>query len=241
MSTPAEGRADRDLSPSQLGDAAARVVLAREENLAPTRIAQAQAQVEAAKDRSTADTMSEVSEAVDALDSISKSSIKEVAAMSNPPQAVRAVMEAVCIIFGCQPTVTNVRGGVSVQRRVDYWPAAQKLMKDMHFLNRLRTFDRSSVSPQQLSRAEAHMAQANLSRERVAASSMAAFVLYRWAMAIIAMARAEAVLRGTAPDAASVASAQAELDAIPARLENLRLAVGAENSKSDQGSSSADQ
>lgn len=64
--------------------------------------------------------------------------------MRHPPQGVRLCMEAVCILFGEQPArLPNPEMlGTFIY---DYWVTGQKVLSDIHFLNRIRKFDRDKV------------------------------------------------------------------------------------------------
>mmetsp|Transcript_28329 Transcript_28329/g.25142 ORF Transcript_28329/g.25142 Transcript_28329/m.25142 type:complete len:530 (+) Transcript_28329:1264-2853(+) len=69
-------------------------------------------------------------EAENALKGLSKSEVTEIKSFTNPPDAVRFVMEAVCLLLG---------------EKQD-WASAKQVLMGLDFLERLNTFDRNNVS-----------------------------------------------------------------------------------------------
>lgn len=84
--------------------------------------------------------------AVEALEILNQRDISTLKTMRNPPQAVRLCMEAVCILLGEPPTKTKQVNNAG-KRKLDYWPTALKLFSDLHFLHRIRTFQKDKVPP----------------------------------------------------------------------------------------------
>lgn len=58
-------------------------------------------------------------------------------------------MEAVCILLGERPARTREAGGLG-RYKLDFWPVSQKLLGEMKFLDRLRSFDKDAVSPESM-------------------------------------------------------------------------------------------
>ncbi|KAI6240858.1 Dynein heavy chain at 62B [Aphelenchoides fujianensis] len=84
--------------------------------------------------------------AVEALEILNQRDISTLKTMRNPPQAVRLCMEAVCVLLGEQPTRTK-QAARTGKPKYDYWPTALKLLSDIHFLSRIRSFQRDKVPP----------------------------------------------------------------------------------------------
>lgn len=61
---------------------------------------------------------------------LGKNEIQQVKAMKNPPQAVKTVMEAVCFLFGKQPTKTADPDNPG-RKREDYWPVSLALLSQV--------------------------------------------------------------------------------------------------------------
>ena len=70
--------------------------------------------------------------AIAALKSLSKGDIVEIKAMKKPPDAVKMVMEAVCIMQGVKPDKIKDPGG-GTGKIDDYWgPARKVVLADAH-------------------------------------------------------------------------------------------------------------
>jgi len=75
-----------------------------------------------------------------ALDCIRKTDITEVKSLSKPPELVKLVMEAVCVLFG-----------ISAKKSDDYWASAKQLLADGAFLSRLKSYDKDHINPEIMS------------------------------------------------------------------------------------------
>ena len=72
--------------------------------------------------------------AVNALKSLTKSDITEVKSFANPPNAVKVVMEGVCIMLGEEPK----------------WDASKKLLGKSDFLDLLQNYDKDNIAASKL-------------------------------------------------------------------------------------------
>ena len=68
--------------------------------------------------------------AAEALKKLNKADITEIKGFASPPDAVRMVLEAVCILLG---------------EKGD-WDSAKKVMTDMGFLDKLRDYDKNALA-----------------------------------------------------------------------------------------------
>lgn len=102
--------------------------------------------------------------------------------MRFPPYAVRLCMEAVCILLGVKPAkITNEIGEVVN----DYWVSGQKLLSDIHFLAKIRSFARDTVSKKTVKLIrEKYLSKEEFDPENVKQCSLAAEGLCRWVLAI---------------------------------------------------------
>ena len=85
---------------------------------------------------------------------MNQSDVSTLKTMRFPPYGVRLCMEAVCILLGEAPA--RVPNSVSVPLvdflkfkdggfMNDYWPTGLKMLSDIHFLSRIRSFPRDLV------------------------------------------------------------------------------------------------
>ena len=59
----------------------------------------------------------------------------------HPTEIIKLVMESVCIMLGQKPVRKNVDGKMVNE----YWDTAQKVLGDMKFLEKLKTFDKDNI------------------------------------------------------------------------------------------------
>ncbi len=111
-------------------------------------------------------------EAMQGLRSVSKAEVVELKSFAKPPQAVKLVMEAVCVLMGCAPT----------------WAESKRLLCGASFLSTLATFDRDSVSPARLRKLRKYLRMQELVPEAVKKVSTAAEGLMRWLLGMAAYA-----------------------------------------------------
>ncbi|XP_070559259.1 dynein axonemal heavy chain 3-like isoform X5 [Ptychodera flava] len=80
--------------------------------------------------------------AINALNTLKQQDITMVKVMTNPPNGVKLVMEAICILRGIKPEKKVNEQGKTIE---DYWPAAKKMLGDMKFLEHLKNFDKDTI------------------------------------------------------------------------------------------------
>ena len=64
----------------------------------------------------------------------------------NPPPAVKLVMESVCVMLSIKSERKPDPAGMGKVIE-DYWGPSQKLLGDMKFLERLKTYDKDNIPP----------------------------------------------------------------------------------------------
>ncbi|XP_033642613.1 dynein heavy chain 3, axonemal-like [Asterias rubens] len=83
--------------------------------------------------------------AIKALDTLKQQDISIMRTMQNPPQGVKLVMEAICIMKNIKPDKKTNDQGKIVE---EYWPAAKKMLGDLKFLESLKEYDKDNIPAQ---------------------------------------------------------------------------------------------
>lgn len=140
---------------------------------------------------------------VDALD---KSAITEIKSMNNPPEAVKVVLEGVCIMFGEKTE----------------WVNAKKVISDMKFLEKVKGYDMDNITPKyKISLQKLLKENPDIVEEKVKDKSLAASALCGWLHAMIMYSEVKIKV---APLEEKVAKLNAELAAANKLLnEKLRM------------------
>lgn len=82
-------------------------------------------------------------EAIAALNILKPTDITLVKSMKNPPEVVKLVMAAVCVMKGVPPDrINDPTTGKKVQ---DYWGPSKRLLGDMQFLQTLKDYDKVNL------------------------------------------------------------------------------------------------
>lgn len=62
----------------------------------------------------------------------------------NPPSAVKLVMESVCVMLGIKPERKPDGSGKMIE---DFWGSSLKVLGDLKFLDKLKTYDKDNIPP----------------------------------------------------------------------------------------------
>jgi dynein heavy chain len=103
-----------------------------------------------------------------ALSSISRAEVTEMKTFTNPPPAVRMVIEAVCILL----------------REHSDWDNARKVLQDIEFIARLKKYDKKNVSMPILNKLKDYTQRPEFAPEQIQAKSASAKCLAVWVLAI---------------------------------------------------------
>ena len=103
---------------------------------------------------------------------MSKADLVELKSFKAPPELVKLVMEAVCVLMGRAPT----------------WENSQKLLKHAPFLHSLKAFDKDAVSSAQLCKLRKYVGMPELHPDAVSKVSKAAQGLWVLVLGIAAYA-----------------------------------------------------
>ena len=146
--------------------------------------------------------------AVASLKALSRNDIVEVKSLKNPPDGVKLVMEATCIMFEEKPKMVANPAGMG-KKVADYWePATRMLVDPTKFLSDLMTYDKDNIKDAIISKIEPYIDNENFTPEAVSRVSKACTSICLW---VRAMYTYNKVALGVAPKRARLAEAQATL------------------------------
>ena len=147
--------------------------------------------------------------AVSSLKSLQRSDIVEVKAMRNPPEGVRLVMEATCIMFKVAPKMVADPNKVG-KKIADYWEPSTKLVsKPDQFLESLLTYDKENIEDAVITKIKPYIENENFTPEAIAKASKACKSICMWARAMYTYNQ---VAKQVEPKRQALAGAQATLD-----------------------------
>ncbi|KAJ8944984.1 hypothetical protein NQ318_010186 [Aromia moschata] len=160
-------------------------------------------------------------EAISALDTLKPADITLVKSMKNPPEPVKVVMAAVCIIKGVKPD--RVPDAASGRMVLDFWAPSKRLLGDINFLQSLKDFDKDNIKPDIMAKLrKEYIPHKDFKPQVVAKASSAAEGLCKW---IIAMDMYDKINKVVAPKKAKLAAAELELANTMALLTEKRNQV----------------
>ncbi|XP_052086994.1 dynein axonemal heavy chain 1-like isoform X4 [Mytilus californianus] len=145
--------------------------------------------------------------AVASLKSLSKTDVVEVKSLNNPPQGVRMVIEAVCIMKGIKPK--RVAGDKPGQKVDDYWDVGKAQLSDPgKFLESLFKYDKDNIPDDCIKRIQPYIDDEAFTPAAIAKVSKACTSICMWARA---MHKYHFVARGVAPKREKLRQASEEL------------------------------
>ncbi|KAG8186375.1 hypothetical protein JTE90_026794 [Oedothorax gibbosus] len=161
--------------------------------------------------------------ALQALDTLKPSDISLVKSMKNPPNVIKVVLSAVCVMMHIKPDrVTDPTTGRKVN---DYWGPSKKLLGDMGFLQSLREYDKDNIDPAVMEKIRAeYVILPEFDPANVAKASSAAEGLCRW---VLAMEIYDRTAKVVAPKKAKLEEAEKQLAVIMALLNEKRSELSA--------------
>ncbi|VDM31966.1 unnamed protein product [Hydatigera taeniaeformis] len=144
---------------------------------------------------------------LDAVKSLNKNDITEVRAMMRPPEGVRLVMEAVCIMKDVKPKkVAGDKPGVKVD---DYWEPSKTLLQDPgKFLESLLNFDRDNIPDAIIAKIQPYVESEAFTPQAIAKVSKACTSICLW---VRAMHKYHNVAKMVAPKRAAMRAAEDDL------------------------------
>lgn len=161
-------------------------------------------------------------DAIAALNTLKPADITIVKSMKNPPNTVKLVMAAVCVIKGIQPDKIPDPANPG-KKIIDYWGPSKRILGDMSFLENLRNFDKDNIPiPIMQKIRKEYLSNKDFKPHIIAKASTAAEGLCKW---IIAMDMYDAVAKVVAPKKAKLEAAEREFAETMAILEEKKALV----------------
>eukprot|EP01028_Stygiella_incarcerata_P004265 TRINITY_DN1920_c0_g2_i1.p1 TRINITY_DN1920_c0_g2~~TRINITY_DN1920_c0_g2_i1.p1 ORF type:complete len:4143 (+),score=1128.32 TRINITY_DN1920_c0_g2_i1:148-12576(+) len=188
-----------------------RKIVARDEADADVKAAQAK-KLKDECDADLARALPALEAAQKALRTITTKDIAEMKVMKNPPDGVRLVMEAVCILNARAPVKKEVGIGKKID---DYWPTAKKFMSEMNFLKVLLGYDKDNIPEKIIEAIQPYIENESFQPAVIEKVSAAATGLCKWARA---MDTYHHVSREVEPKRIASAAAEREFDETMADL-----------------------
>eukprot|EP00698_Gefionella_okellyi_P007650 TRINITY_DN186_c0_g3_i1.p1 TRINITY_DN186_c0_g3~~TRINITY_DN186_c0_g3_i1.p1 ORF type:complete len:2618 (+),score=811.11 TRINITY_DN186_c0_g3_i1:164-8017(+) len=176
--------------------------------------------------------------ATDALKQLNRNDVIEVRTMTRPPDGVKLVMEAVCVMFKIKPKMVD---GPKVGTKVpDYWEPARGVLADPNaFLKSLLTYDKDKIAESVIVQINKYIDLPDFQPERVAQVSKACKSICLW---VRAMHKYYYVAKEVEPKRMALAAAQAEkqkaddqLAAAAAKLRGVEAKIADLQAKYDAG------
>lgn len=166
-------------------------------------------------------------DAVAALNTLKPTDITLVKAMKNPPDTVKLVMAAVCVMLNVSPdrSVDPVTG----KKSIDYWPPSKRILGDMNFLQNLKDYDKDNIPSGIMTVVnKTYMSDENFQPRIVAKASSAAEGLCKWVRAMVSY---DEIAKVVAPKKEKLAVAEKECNASLEYLNEKRMSLEALNDK----------
>eukprot|EP00899_Mesostigma_viride_P012150 jgi/Mesvir1/20936/Mv08007-RA.1 len=160
--------------------------------------------------------------ALSSLKNLTRNDIVEVKSMRNPPEGVKLVMEATCIMFQIPPKM--VADPVKMGKKIaDYWDASSKMLTDpTKFLESLLQYDKDNIGEPTIQKIEPYIEMESFTPEQVSRVSKACTSICMW---VRAMYTYHNVAKSVAPKREQLAAAQATLDVTMASLAATQAAL----------------
>jgi dynein heavy chain len=155
--------------------------------------------------------------ATNAVSSIDKRQLVELRSMTNPPEKVKRVMEAVCVLLGVPPK--EVRNPNTGRKELDYWAATKsKVMADVEtFREMLISYDKDHMDPEIFEvKIKPFVADRSFKPEAMRDVSQALVGVTQWVLAIETYYRVVKIVR---PKQLKLADAEREFAAAMATLK----------------------
>ncbi|RZC36870.1 DHC N2, MT and/or AAA 6 domain containing protein [Asbolus verrucosus] len=160
-------------------------------------------------------------DAISALNTLKPTDITLVKSMKNPPDAIKLVMAAVCVIKDVKPD--RIPDPSTGRKTIDYWGPSKRILGDMNFLQTLKDFDKDHIKPEIMVKIRKdYLPHKDFKPHTVAKASSAAEGLCKW---IIAMDMYDKVAKEVAPKKEKLEKAEREYGATMAILNEKKEQV----------------
>lgn len=166
-------------------------------------------------------------DAVLALNTLKPTDITLVKAMKNPPDTVKLVMAAVCVMLGITPD--RIIDPISGKKITDYWGPSKRILGDMNFLQNLKDYNKDNIPSMVIQIVKnVYMTDKNFVPHIVAKASSAAEGLCKWVRAMVSY---NEIAKVVAPKKEKLVAAQKECDEAVAFLNEKRRTLSNLNVK----------
>ena len=156
--------------------------------------------------------------AVDSLNSLTKGDIIEVRSMQRPPDGVKLVMEALCIMKNVKPK--KIDGDKPGKKVDDYWEPGRGLLADpQKFLDGLMNFDKDAIPEATILKIKPYVESPEFQVAVISRVSKAATSMCQW---VRAMEKYYWVAKSVAPKRAQLAVAEEALEVTMKALAELK-------------------
>ncbi|ESO89348.1 hypothetical protein LOTGIDRAFT_210379 [Lottia gigantea] len=171
------------------------------------------------------DAQKDLNEALPALDaaltslkSLNKNDIVEVRALQRPPEGVRLVIEAACIMKGIKPK--KIAGEKPGQKIDDYWDVGKAAIQDpIKFLESLFKYDKDNIPDDVIKRIQPYIDDESFTPENIAKVSKACTSICQW---VRAMHKYHFIAKGVAPKREKLRIATADLEETQRMLDEAK-------------------
>lgn len=145
-------------------------------------------------------------DAINALNTLKPTDITLVKSMKNPPDTIKLVMAAVCVIKEIKPD--RLPDAATGKKIIDYWGPSKRILGEMNFLQQLKEFDKDNIPPNVMAKIrKEYLPNKDFQPHTVAKASSAAEGLCKW---VIAMDLYDKVAKEVAPKKAKLVIAEAK-------------------------------
>ena len=160
--------------------------------------------------------------AVEALNTIKPNDINEIKALAKPPDKIKMVCRAVCIMLDIKAVKIPDPNDPS-KRIMDYWGPSQRMLSQSDFIKQLMDYDKDNMSPKIVAEIKKeYIAHPDFSPDVIAKASKAAEGMCRWCFAMITY---DEVAKVVAPKKAALAEAEVSLNATMSELNGKKAAL----------------
>eukprot|EP00741_Cyanophora_paradoxa_P012299 tig00000169_g11885.t1 len=169
--------------------------------------------------------------AVKCLSKLDKSQIVEVKALKKPPEGVKTVMKAVCIMMQVKPVKMNDPENPMGKKIDDYWGPAQKLLSDLgpdKFKEELINFDKDNIPKDVIQKVDPICADPTFEPNEIRKVSVACEAMCMWTHA---MRTYYYVSLEVEPKRQKLAQAESELKVVTDMLDQAQAKLAAVNKR----------
>lgn len=133
-------------------------------------------------ERDLSEAMPALKAAEKAVECITKNDIALLKKLGSPPEDVRMVMAAVCVLFGKDPA--KEIDPATQQAKYNYWPTAVLLMGNINFLKTIVEFDRDGIEEKKINKLQKFLEDPKFNVQHLKGVSEVAANLATWVIAM---------------------------------------------------------